>query len=301
MSISERINKATAYIESKTDMRPYALLVLGSGLGDYAERLEGSLAIPYEDIPEFPRSTVEGHAGRLLLGNIHGLPVAIMQGRFHYYEGYQQQEVTMPIRVLRRLGAEVVLLTNACGGIDTGFKPGDLMLIDDHINFSGTSPLRGGNLDEFGPRFPDMSCVYDKQLRALALESAKENGIDMKRGVYMMFGGPQFETPAEIRMARTMGANVAGMSTVPEAIVANHAGMKVCGISCVTNMASGILDQPLTHQEVMETGEMVKDKFSALVDGFVKRLVEHRETQTVVKGVITKLSSQVEKVFNLDR
>lgn len=264
--------QAAAYLKTQTKIIPRAVLVLGSGLGDYAERLEGADVVPYECVPGFPKSTVEGHKARLVFGELFGVPVAIMQGRFHYYEGYNQQQITLPIRALREMGAQILFLTNASGGINTSFAPGDLMLIDDHINFSGTSPLMGENVAEQGLRFPDMSQAYDKQLKACLLRAAEKAGVPLKRGVYMMFCGPQFETPAEIRFGRIIGADAAGMSTVPEVIVGRHCGLRVCGVSCITNMAAGILDQPLTHTEVMETGERVKDAFASLVDAFVKGL-----------------------------
>lgn len=272
MNLEQRIQQAIAYIGSKTDIRPGIALVLGSGLGDYAERLEDPFVIPYDEIPGFPKSTVAGHAARLVFGRIKGKEVVIMQGRFHYYEGYCQDEITLPIRVLRVLGAEILLLTNAAGGIQQRFRPGDFMLISDHINFSGASPLRGPNLDTFGPRFVDMTHTYDKDLMERMREAAEQNGITLQEGVYMMFCGPQFETPAEIRFARTIGADAAGMSTVPEAIVARHAGMRIVGISLITNMAAGILDQPLTHQEVLETGAQASARFTSLIDAFLAKL-----------------------------
>ncbi|MDL2220149.1 purine-nucleoside phosphorylase [Eubacteriales bacterium OttesenSCG-928-N14] len=276
MNLYEKAQAAADYIGAQTDIRPYAVLVLGSGLGDYADAIEGADIIPYEDIPCLPKSTVQGHKARLVMGMLHGLPVAIMQGRLHYYEGYPQSEITLPVRALRLLGAEVILLTNACGGINWNFKPGDFMLITDHINFSGATPLMGENVEQFGLRFPDMSQAYDAQLLDLLRQCAAEKGIDYHEGVYMMFSGPQFETGAEIRFARTIGADAAGMSTVPEVIVARHAGMRIAGISCITNMAAGILPQPLTHEEVLETGERVKERFAQLVDGFVQKLAQQR-------------------------
>ena len=268
----QRIERAADYLKRATKIRPKVVLVLGSGLGGYADTMQNAQRIAYADIPGFPTSTVAGHKGQLVFGNLFGNDVAIMQGRLHYYEGYAQDVITIPIRVLRLLGAEALVLTNAAGGINTSFVPGDLMLIDDHINFSGMSPLRGENLDQFGPRFPDMSLAYDRGLKELMLSAAQKADVAIKRGVYMMFSGPQFETPAEIRFARTIGADAAGMSTVPEVIVARHAGMRVCAVSCITNMAAGMLDQPLSHQEVMETGEKVKHIFAQLVDEFLQLL-----------------------------
>jgi len=268
MEIMQRIQQATDYLKQATDIRPYAALVLGSGLGEYADSLKNVRRIPYREIPGFPVSTVPGHKGQLVLGNLFGMPVAIMQGRLHYYEGYAQDVITIPLRALRLLGAEVLVLTNAAGGINQEFVPGDLMLIEDHINFSGMSPLRGENLDLLGPRFPDMTMAYDERLKELMRKSAGQVGIDLKQGVYMMFSGPQFETPAEIRFARTIGADAAGMSTVPEVIIARHCGMRICAVSCITNLAAGMLSQPLSHSEVMETGERAKHTFSQLIDGF---------------------------------
>ncbi len=270
----QKIQQTAAFLQQKTTCVPKVVLVLGSGLGAYADKLEQAEAVPYASIPNFVTSTVEGHKARLVFGTLFSVPVAIMQGRFHYYEGYDQQEITFPLRVLREMGAEILLLTNAAGGICPSFVPGDLMVIRDHINFSGQSPLRGENVGEQGLRFPDMSQVYDEQLNQILQQAAEEIHLLLKQGVYIMFSGPQFETPAEIRLARAMGADAVGMSTVPEAIVAKHCGYRVCGVSCITNMAAGLLDQPLTHTEVMETGEKVKDTFSNLVDGFIKRLVK---------------------------
>lgn len=273
-SLYAQVQKAAAYLKERTRIRPRAVLVLGSGLGEYAERLEHADVVPYEQVPGFPVSTVEGHKAQLVFGSLFGVPVAIMQGRYHFYEGYTQQQVTLPIRVLREMGAKVLFLTNAAGGINESYRPGDLMLIDDHINFSGTSPLIGANVSEQGLRFPDMSQAYDRALKESLLRAADKAGVPLRRGVYMMFTGPQFETPAEIRFGRAIGADAAGMSTVPEVIVGRHCGMRVCGVSCITNMAAGILDQPLTHTEVMETGEKVKDSFAALVDAFLCELAK---------------------------
>ena len=272
MKLYERAQQAVEYIASQTAHRPRVILVLGSGLGDYADQIADADRIPYGEIPGFATSTVPGHKGQLVLGIHRGIEVAVMQGRLHFYEGYRQDEITLPLRVLRLLGAEIVLLTNASGGINLDFAPGDLMLIDDHINFSGTSPLMGENDERFGPRFPDMSQAYDAELKQTMLRVAAQTGVAMRRGVYMMFTGPQFETPAEIRFARTIGADAAGMSTVPEVIIARHCRLRICAVSCITNMAAGILDQPLTHQEVMETGERVKETFGRLVDGFLSAL-----------------------------
>ncbi|MDL2225975.1 purine-nucleoside phosphorylase [Eubacteriales bacterium OttesenSCG-928-M02] len=266
----EMAKEAANYITAQITEQPKALLVLGSGLGDYALRMENPTIIPYTSIPHFKQSTVPGHEGQLVLGRIFDVPVAIMQGRVHYYEGYSQQEITLPVRTLRLCGAEILFLTNAAGGINLDFSPGDLMLIDDHINFSGQSPLMGPNEEQLGLRFPDMAQAYDKQLKQALFDAAARADVELKRGVYMMFSGPQFETGAEIRFARTIGADAAGMSTVPEVIAGRHAGMRICGVSCITNMAAGILDQPLSHEEVNETALQVQDDFKRLVDEFIK-------------------------------
>ena len=244
-------------------------VILGSGLGDYANALEDAVKLPYSEIPGFPVSTVPGHAGMLCCGSLHGKRVVMMQGRFHYYEGYSMKEVVLPVRVMQRMGVRTLIVTNACGGVNLEFEPGDLMVISDVFSMTGVNPLMGENLDEFGPRFPDMSCMFDKQLRALAHETAKGQGLILREGVYCQFSGPCYETPAEIRMVRILGADAVGMSTVPEAIAARHGGMRVLGISCITNMAAGILDQPLCHEEVTETAGRVKERFKKLIDGVI--------------------------------
>lgn len=247
-------------------------VVLGSGLGDYAEALEDAKSIAYADIPGFPTSTAPGHAGRWHCGLLHGKRVCMMQGRLHAYEGYDMRQVTFPMRVMKELGVKTLILTNAAGGVNTSFAPGDLMLIKDFINLSGKNPLIGPNLDELGPRFPDMSHAYDVKLQQLTEDVAQKLGISLKKGIYCWLNGPTYETPSEIKMVRVLGADAVGMSTAPETIVARHAGMDVLGISCITNMAAGILDQPLSHQEVMETGAKVKDTFRALIDGVIAQL-----------------------------
>ncbi len=267
------IQEAKQFIESKINIAPKAGLILGSGLGILADEIIEPVKIPYSEIPHFPVSTVEGHAGQFVFGNLSGKPVVAMQGRFHYYEGYSQQQVTFPIRVMKALGVETLLLTNAAGGVNTAFKPGDLMIITDHLNMSGMNPLIGKNMDDMGPRFPDMSEVYSKNLSSGIESVAERLSIPVQKGVYVIMSGPSYETPAEIRMLRTLGADAVGMSTVPEAIVANHCGMKVAGISCITNMAAGILDQPLNHTEVMETAEMVKVRFIQLVKEIVGKVL----------------------------
>ncbi len=265
MDYMNKINESKDYILSKINKIPKVALILGSGLGSLADKIENPIKLKYEDIPNFPRSTVEGHAGQLVIGELGGKTVAAMQGRFHFYEGYGMKEVTFPIRVLIRLGIESLIVTNAAGGVNLDFTPGDLMIIKDHINFTGQNPLIGQNLDQLGPRFVDMSKAYDRNLIEIAKKTGERLDINLKEGVYMWFTGPTYETPAEVRLARVLGADAVGMSTVPEVIVANHEGVKVLGISCITNMAAGILDQPLNHEEVVETSMKVRDKFEKLI------------------------------------
>lgn len=268
------IQEAAAYIQQQTPIRPSIGLVLGSGLGVLADQIENSVAIHYSHIPHFPVSTVEGHAGEMLIGTLAGKPVLLMKGRFHMYEGYAAETVSFPVRVMKQLGIRTLLVTNAAGGINTGFEPGDLMLIKDHINFMFQNPLIGPNDSRIGVRFPDLSEAYSKRLRALAGKVGEASGIPLKEGVYAGLLGPSYETPAEIRMLRTLGADAVGMSTVPETIAARHAGIEVLGISCISNMAAGMLDQPLSHQEVMETAERVKSTFIRLVTGIVSEMTE---------------------------
>lgn len=268
----EKIEKAASFIKEKFHATPEIGLILGSGLGVLADEIENAVKIPYSEIPEFPVSTVEGHAGQLVLGELSGKKVVAMQGRFHYYEGYPMELVTFPVRVMKLLGVEKMIVTNAAGSVNESFVPGDLMLITDHINYTGTNPLIGPNDERFGPRFPDMSEAYSKQLRAKAQEIASSLQMDTKEGVYLGFSGPTYETPAEIRLARVMGGDAVGMSTVPEVIIARHSGIEVLGISCITNMAAGILDQPLSHEEVIETTEKVKSSFLSFVKEIVKQM-----------------------------
>lgn len=260
-----KINESKDYILSEINKLPKVGLILGSGLGTLGDKIENPIKLKYEEIPNFPRSTVEGHAGQLVIGDLGGKTVVAMQGRFHYYEGYPMKDVTFPIRVLIRLGIESLIVTNAAGGVNLDFTPGDLMIIKDHINFTGQNPLIGKNYDQLGPRFLDMSKAYDSGLIDTAKKTGEKLGIGLKEGVYMWFTGPTYETPAEVKLARILGADAVGMSTVPEVIVANHEGIKVLGISCITNMAAGILDQPLNHEEVVETSMKVKDKFEKLI------------------------------------
>lgn len=266
MDLTTKIISAAEYIREKTDFQPAIGMILGSGLGDFADTLEDAVRIPYSDIPNFPVPTVPGHNGALVLGRKCGRTVVVLQGRIHYYEGLSQQEITLPVRVLAALGVKTLVLTNACGGVNLSFRPGDLMLICDHINFSGANPLIGPNLDAFGPRFPDMSDLYTASLRCAIKEKAAAAGIALQEGVYAMYSGPNYETPAEIRMFRILGADTVGMSTVPEALVAGQCGMQVVGISCITNMAAGVLPVKLSHAEVMETAALVHDKFRNLLD-----------------------------------
>lgn len=267
-------DNAAQFILARTPLRPKIGLVLGSGLGAFADSLDERTVVPYADIPNFPRSTAIGHAGRMVVGKAGSVAVAAMQGRVHLYEGYSSQEVTLPIRVLGRMGIAAVILTNAAGGINLGYSQGALVLIRDHINLQGTNPLVGANDDRFGVRFPDMTHAYAKEYRRMAREEATRLGIPLHEGVYAALLGPSYETPAEIEYLRRIGADLVGMSTVTEVIAARHMSMKVLAISCVTNMAAGILDQPLSHAEVMETGERVKSIFEALLRAVLPRIAD---------------------------
>lgn len=264
---------AAKFILRKTKLRPTIALVLGSGLGGFADEFAGSVKIPYAKIPNFPQSTAVGHAGQLVLGTVEGVEVVAMQGRVHLYEGYSVKEVTFPVRVFSRMGVKAVVLTNAAGGINKEFTQERLVVIRDHINLQGVNPLSGPNEEHFGPRFPDMSEAYDKKFRALALAEGRRLGINLGEGVYAALAGPSYETPAEIQYLRTIGADLVGMSTVPEVIAARHSGLRVLGISCVTNAAAGVLDQPLDHKEVLETAERVKGQFIALLRGVIPDVV----------------------------
>ncbi len=264
-SIYNRLERCAEAIRKRTDFAPKAALVLGSGLGEYAEKMDVEAEVRYKEIEGFPVSTVAGHDGKFLFGHVKGVPIVAMKGRVHYYEGYDMAEVVMPIRIMGLLGAEKLLLTNAAGGINMGFRPGDLMMITDHISTFVPSPLRGANVEELGTRFPDMSYVYAPELCRIIRAAARKLDIRLEEGVYVQCPGPNYETPAEIRMLRTMGADAVGMSTACEAIAASHMGMKVCGISCITNMAAGIQEQPLDHREVQVTASKIKDTFERLV------------------------------------
>lgn len=274
LTIQQQTKEAVQYIQSKISALPSAGLVLGSGLGILADEIKNPVVLKYEDIPGFPVSTVEGHAGQLVFGELEGMQVVAMQGRFHYYEGYSLQEVTFPIRVMNALGVKRLLVTNAAGGVNHDFEPGDLMIIDDHINWLGDNPLIGENDAELGPRFPDMSSAYSKGLAKIADEAALSLNIRIQRGTYMANTGPAYETPAEVRMARVLGADAVGMSTVPEVIVAVHGGMEVLGISCISNLAAGMLDQPLSHDEVMDTTSKVQEDFLKLMKETLRRIAQ---------------------------
>lgn len=266
----DNLKESASYISSKLGNRKVDLaIVLGSGLGDLGDEVKDAVIIDYKDIPHFPVSTVQGHKGRLIIGELEGKTVMCMQGRFHFYEGYSMDECVYPIRTMFMLGIKSLILTNAAGCVNRSWNVGDLMLITDHIKLCAESPCRGPNNDELGARFFDMTTAYNKEIGKLAEKVASDNNIVLRKGVYMFMSGPNFETPAEIRFARLAGADACGMSTVPEAIAASQMGFKTIGISCMTNMAAGILDQPLNHQEVLEAGKMVKDKFTRLVKGII--------------------------------
>jgi purine-nucleoside phosphorylase len=270
----ERAGLAANFIFSRTKLRPQIALVLGSGLGAFADEFTGATKVPYPEIPYFPRSTAIGHAGQLVIGKVGAIPVAGMQGRVHLYEGYSAKDVVFPIRVFARMGVKAVILTNAAGGIKREFTQGRLVVISDHINLQSVNPLTGPNDERFGLRFHDMTAAYDKKFREMAVGEGNRLGIGMNEGVYAGLAGPSYETPAEIRYLRTIGADLVGMSTVPEVIAARHSGMRVLGISCVTNAAAGILDQPLNHVEVLETAERVKGQFISLLKAVIPRIAE---------------------------
>jgi purine-nucleoside phosphorylase len=268
----QQLEETSTYLKSQNPMVPKIGFILGSGLGELADQLEDSAAIAYENIPHFPVSTVEGHAGKLVFGRLEGQPVVAMQGRFHYYEGYSMQAVTYPVRVMKALGVDLLIVTNACGGMNPSFQAGDLMIIRDHLNMTGANPLIGMNESSLGPRFPDMSRSYTPELAEFVKRLAASLGIDVKEGVYAGISGPTYMTPAELRMLRLLGGDAVGMSTVPEVIVASHAGMKVIGISCVTDMAIGDELEPLTHDQVIEVANRTKPRFIRLVREIAARL-----------------------------
>ncbi|WP_443770172.1 purine-nucleoside phosphorylase [Anaerostipes sp.] len=270
--VYEKLQKCYQSIRQKTEFQPQIALVLGSGLGDYADTIQIEKVISYHDIEGFPVSTVQGHKGRFVFGYVGNVPVVIMQGRVHYYEGYSMQDVVLPIRLMKLLGAEVLFLTNAAGGICEQFHPGDFMMITDQISSFVPSPLIGNNIEELGPRFPDMSEIYDRVLCNLIRESAKDVGIDLKEGTYIQLTGPDFESPAEIKMCKIIGGSAVGMSTACEAVAANHMGMKICGISCISNLAAGISKQPLSHKDVQEMADKAAPVFKKLVTDIILRM-----------------------------
>lgn len=261
----EKLKVCYEYCRQVTEFVPKIALVLGSGLGDFADSVKTVCEIPYRDIPGFPVSTVAGHDGRYIFGYLEGVPLVLMKGRVHYYEGYSMEEVVMPIRLMKLLGAEILFLTNASGGINRTFTAGDFMMLTDQISQFVPSPLMGENVEELGTRFPDMSEIYNKELQKILKKTAKEEGIGLKEGVYLQFPGPNFESPAEVKMAGILGADAVGMSTACEAVAANHMGMKICGISCVVNMGCGIQETPLSHEEVQEMGRKKAPEFRRLV------------------------------------
>lgn len=268
----KRIENIVNHICSITDFKPKIALILGSGLGEFADEIDIVLKIPYSSLPDFPVSTVPGHIGQFVLGYSEGVPIIIMQGRVHYYEGYPVSDVVLPVRVMKLLGAEVLFITNAAGGINLSFKPGELMLIEDHISDFVPSPLIGENIDELGARFPDMSNIYTKELREIALKTAEDNNISLKTGVYIQLSGPNFETPAEIRMCRVLGADAVGMSTACEAMAASHMKMKVLGVSVISNLAAGISETALTHEEVQITADKTAPTFKNFIRKSIKEI-----------------------------
>ena len=272
ISYYEQVAAAASFIRGKSSAIPTIAVILGSGLGDFASSLGNAVSIPYEEIPHWPAAPVVGHEGRLAIGDVAGRPVAALAGRAHFYEGHDLRTVTFATRVLGMLGVKILILTNAAGGVNMRFKPGTLMVIDDHINLIGSSPLVGPNDDRFGSRFPDMTEVYSKRLRRVADEAAGDLGLPVDHGVYAVWHGPSYETPAEIRYLRMIGADAIGMSTVPEAIAARHMGVEVLGISCITNLAAGVLPQPLNHEEVLDTARRVRGQFIGLLQAIIAKI-----------------------------
>lgn len=271
-SLFDRAQRAAEQIRSRANATPSVAIVLGSGLGAFADELTEATSFAYKDINGFSQATVEGHAGRLVIGTAGSSTIAAMQGRFHFYEGYSLEEVTFPVRVLKLLGVRTLILTNAAGSLNTELSPGSLMVISDHINLMGVNPLIGPNDVRFGPRFPDLTLTYDPVLQNLVIEEAKAMNVEMRRGVYAALSGPSYETPAEIHMVRTLGADAVGMSTVPEAIVARHMDMQVIGISCITNLAAGVSNRPVDHSQVIATGERVREQFTELIRRVIAKL-----------------------------
>ncbi|MDY2594109.1 MAG: purine-nucleoside phosphorylase [Oliverpabstia sp.] len=263
--VYEKLCRCVQEVKKKIDFQPEVALVLGSGLGEYAREMDVKAVVPYKEIPGFPVSTVAGHQGRFLFGYVKQVPVVAMQGRVHYYEGYPITDVVLPVRLMGLLGAKKLILTNAAGGVNFSFNPGTLMVITDHIASMVPNPLIGPNMEELGTRFPDMSEIYDRKLREIILQAGRNTGVSLQQGVYVQLTGPSYESPAEIRMCRAMGADAVGMSTACEAVAARHMGLQVCGISCITNMAAGMSGQPLNHEEVQETADRVAEEFCRLV------------------------------------
>ena len=272
MKSEEKLDQCYEAVKDQLPFVPKLALILGSGLGDYADHVTVEKVIPYESIEGFPRSTVAGHKGQFVYAKVEGVPTVMMQGRVHYYEGYPMQDVVLPVRLMKKMGAEILFLTNAAGGVNENLHAGEPMMITEQISSFVPSPLIGANREDLGPRFPDMSEIYRREYRKIIRESSKALNIDLQEGTYLQFTGPAYESPAEIRMVRTLGADAVGMSTACEAVAANHMGMKVCGISCITNMAAGILDQPLDHKEVQEVADRVKMTFERLVTEIVTQL-----------------------------
>ena len=272
--VYEKLMRCHENVRMKTDFVPKVAIVLGSGLGDYAEDVRVAYELSYSELEDFPISTVPGHAGKFIFGFVDDIPVACMKGRVHYYEGYPVSDVVLPIRLLKLMGSEILFLTNAAGGVNTSFHAGDLMMIKDHISAFAPNPLIGPNIEELGVRFPDMSSVYDRDLQKLLVRTAKENRIYLQEGVYAQMTGPSYESPAEIRMLRSLGCDAVGMSTVVEAIAARHMGMKICGVSCISNLAAGMSANPLSHREVQEAADMAAPNFKKLVTEAVKSMAE---------------------------
>ena len=273
MNIQKNLAESTAFIRSRSQLKPRMGIVLGSGLGAFVDQIEVETSLRYDEIPGFIAPTVEGHGGRLIMGHVAGVPIACLQGRIHYYEGHSMAAVVHPIRTIAMLGIEILMLTNSAGGLDPQQQPGDFMILDDHINLMGDNPLKGPNIAQLGPRFPDMSEAYDRKLNAQMEEILKRRGVQFSRGVYAGVSGPTYETPAEVRYLQMIGGRAVGMSTVPESIAANHLGLRVCAVSCITNPAAGIVEQKLKHEDVTATARQVEDKFCGFLKEFVSTLV----------------------------
>jgi purine-nucleoside phosphorylase len=272
LNIQKNLEESVAFIRSRSQLKPRMGIVLGSGLGAFVDQMKVETTLAYDEIPGFIAPTVEGHGGRLLLGHVDNVPVACLQGRIHYYEGHSMAAVVHPVRTIAMLGIEFLMLTNSAGGLDPNQKPGDFMILDDHINLMGDNPLKGPNISQLGPRFPDMSEAYDRKLNAKMEEILARRGVNFSRGIYAGVSGPTYETPAEVRYLQLIGGRAVGMSTVPEAIAANHLGLRVCAISCITNPAAGIVNQRLSHEDVTHTAKLVEDKFSGFLKEFITSL-----------------------------